>query len=63
METPKFEYEIVHPMLGQSYYKWEIVFENGYCIRGQANSVRQAYRNARRSLKRYRKMQRLLEET
>ena len=50
-----FQYERVDPYLGYPYYKWKLRY-NGYEIRGEADTIRQAFRNAKKALKRYKRM-------
>lgn len=44
---------------GSNVYPWQVVYD-GEMISGTATSVRQAYRDAKKSVKRYRKMEKFL---
>lgn len=57
----RVEYELVQPMLGSRYFKWTLHIDD-YVISGQAVSVRQVYRRARKAAKRHKKLQRLINE-
>lgn len=48
---------------GESYtiYKWEVIL-NGYNIRGESSSVRQSHRHAKREVRRYKRMQKFLDD-
>lgn len=55
----KFEYEFVGWPEGP-YFRWRIILENDYEIKGTANSVKQAHRRAKRAYKRYLRMERVI---
>lgn len=59
MSIGKFNYEVRYDLYKGSYIYWTVSI-NGSSIEGSAKTIRQAYRQARRAVRRYRKMWNLL---
>lgn len=58
VQVNTFEYEKASSM-GTHWYKWTLTY-NGYCIKGEANTINAAYRKGKRALKKYKKMEKRL---